>query len=383
MWQSPLPSAALALDPPPVSSRSCEIRPLSEAALARLLANPVGSLPGGANSLADRLADLGGDPARDRAAAAGPPRGDRATAAQARFSDDASSAGLRFVFDNGRTAHYLLPETMSGGVALLDHDGDGRLDVYCVQGGPLRPRPGGIAADPERVDRLFRNRGDGTLDDVTGPSRIAAIARGLGYGMGIAVGDYDNDGRPDLFLTRWDRYALLRNRGDGTFEDATGLAGLAGARDNPTSAAWADLDSDGDLDLYVCHYIRWDPEHPTTCRDEHDRPFYCDPDKYERAADRVFRNDGGRFVDLTERAGFTDPDGRGLGVVAADLDDDNRIDVYVANDGTANFLFLNRGGFRFEENGLTVGVAANASGGYTRPGWAWSRPTSTATAVST
>ena len=253
---------------------------------------------------------------------------------------------------------------MSGGVALLDYDGDGWLDVYCVQGGSFRARAGDEPADPKAGDRLFRNRGDGTFADASGPTKIAAIARGLEYGMGVAVGDYDNDGHPDLFLTRLHRYALLRNRGDGTFEDATGRAGLAGVRDNPTSAAFADLDGDGDLDLYVCHYIRWDPDHPTTCRDDRWGTFYCDPARYERAVDHVFRNDGGRFVDVTERAGFTDPDGRGLGVVAADLDDDNRIDLYVANDGSANFLFRNRGGFQFEEAALTAGVAASAEGAY-------------------
>jgi tetratricopeptide (TPR) repeat protein len=344
------------------SSDSC--RAMSEAALTRLLASPVAAHRGGANSLADRLADLRGEPVRDRDTAARPPRADRDTATTARFSDDAGSTGLGFVFDNGQTAQFLLPETMSGGVALLDYDGDGWLDVYCVQGGRLRPRPGEIVAVPETSDRLFRNRRDGTFDDVSAPSRVAAIAAQLGYGMGVAVGDYDNDGRPDLFLTRWDRYALLRNRGDGTFEDATGPSGLAGARDNPTSAAWADLDGDGDLDLYVCHYIRWDPDHAPTCRDERNRVFYCDPAKYERAPDRAFRNDGGRFVDVTERAGFNDPDGRGLGVVAADLDDDHRIDLYVANDGTANYLFQNRGGLQFDEIALSAGVAASATGGY-------------------
>jgi hypothetical protein len=182
--------------------------------------------------------------------------------------------------------------------------------------------------------------------------------------MGAAVGDFDNDGHPDLFLTRLNQYVLLRNRGDGTFEDVTKRSGLAGPRDNPTSAAFADLDNDGDLDLYVCHYVRWDPDHLPLCRNDRGQPYYCDPAKYERAADHVFRNDGGRFVDVTERAGFNDPDGRGLGVVAADLDDDNRIDVYVANDGTANFLFRNRGGFRFEETALTAGVAGGAEGGY-------------------
>src|SRR5262249_46389990 len=155
--------------------------------------------------------------------------------------------------DSGQTIRHLLPETMSGGVGLLDYDGDGRLDVYCVQGGALlEPVAPGEGRTPTPGDRLFRNRGDGTFEDATERARIAPIPWGRGYGMGVAVGDYDNDGDPDLFVTRVDAYALYRNRGDGTFEDATAAAGLAGRRDNPTSAALADLDGDGDLDLYVC-----------------------------------------------------------------------------------------------------------------------------------
>src|SRR5262249_22517149 len=152
-------------------------------------------------------------------------------------------------------------------------------------------------------DRLFRNRGDGTFEDVTVRSRIATIARGV-YGMGIAVGDYDNDGDPDIFVTRLDRYELYRNRGDGTFEDATQAAGLAGRRANPTSAAFADLDGDGDLDLYVCHYMIWDPAHPRLCERAPGEYFYCDPSKVEPAPDHAFRNDGGRFVDVTATSGL-------------------------------------------------------------------------------
>ncbi len=211
-----------------------------------------------------------------------------------------------------------MPETMSGGVGLLDYDGDGFMDVYCVQGGPLfadaaSPQVGGAR---DRGDRLFRNRGDGSFEDVTGRSHLDAITGGRGYGMGVAVGDYDNDGDPDLFVTRVDSYALYRNRGDGTFEDATGPAGLAGRRDYPSSAAFADLDGDGDLDLYVCHYMKWDPSNPPTCRNDRGDYFYCDPSKVEPAPDHAFRNNGGRFVDVTAESGLAEAGGRGLGVVA-------------------------------------------------------------------
>src|SRR5205807_74419 len=142
------------------------------------------------------------------------------------------------------------------------------LDVYALQGGSFPPD----RSSDRCGDRLFRNRGDGTFEDATGPSGLAALARG--YGHGLAVGDYDNDGHPDLFVTRWRAYALYRNKGDGTFEDVTRRAGLSGDRDWPTSAAFADLDNDGDLDLYVCHYLRWDESDTRTCVDPKDPARY-------------------------------------------------------------------------------------------------------------
>ena len=169
-------------------------------------------------------------------------------------------------------------------------------------------RPRATATNPG--DRLFRNRGDGTFQDVTEASGIAGIAWGQGYGQGVTVGDYDNDGHPDLFVTRLLTYSLYRNRGDGTFEDVTARAGLAGTRDKPTSAAFADLDNDGDLDLYVCHYMLWDPEHPQLCWNKSGDPIYCHPRKVEPAPDHVFRNDGGRFVDVTTTSGFAEVGGR-------------------------------------------------------------------------
>jgi tetratricopeptide (TPR) repeat protein len=315
-------------------------------------------------SLSDRLADLRAGEATPRDVAA-IVRDPSAVRPSIRFADDAEAVDLRFTFDNGQTARRLLPETMSGGVALLDFDGDGWLDVYCVQGGSLLAGSGLEPAAPHAPgDRLFRNRGDGTFEDATESSRIAGIAWGRGYGLGVAVADYDNDGDPDLFVTRLATYALYRNRGDGTFEDATAPAGLAGRRDNPTSAAFADLDNDGDLDLYVCHYMLWDPRNPPTCLNDVGEFFYCDPSKVEPAPDHLFRNDGGRFVDVTAAASLADTQGRGLGVVAADFDDDHRVDLYVANDGTANYFYRNKGGLRFEEVALEAGVAGSASGGY-------------------
>ncbi len=305
-----------------------------------------------AASLVDDLLQLAKPEGTHPPSVAGPPR--------AVFTDLAESVGLRFFHDNGHTRKNPPPtEAMCGGVGLLDYDGDGWLDVYLVQGGSFPPT-GSSSADG---DRLFRNRGDGRFDDVTHRAGIDGFPGG--YGHGVAVGDYDNDGRPDLFVTRWQSYSLYRNRGDGTFEDVTRQAGLDGGRDWPTSAAFADLDNDGDLDLYVCHYLRYDPKNPRRC--EHpDTPSVheCNPLDFPSLPDHVFRNDAGRFVDVTAQAGFVDPDGRGLGVVAADLDDDNRVNLYVANDMTANDLFHNQGGFRFEETGSIAGVAASADGGF-------------------
>jgi tetratricopeptide (TPR) repeat protein len=284
--------------------------------------------------------------------------------ARLHFEDDAQRVGLAFVFHNGETPIHQIPEVSAGGVGLIDYNGDGWLDVYCVQGGPFPPSPNPQLPSPPS-DRLFRNRGDGTFEDATRSAGLEGRARG--YGHGVAVGDYDNDGRPDLFVTRWRSYALYRNRGDGTFEDVTEPAGLGGARDWPTSAAFADLDGDGDLDLYVCHYLDWDAEHPRLCRGSAQTAYItCDPRSSAALPDHLFRNDNGRFVDVSAEAGITaaDTDGRGFGVVTCDLDDDGKLDIYVANDMSANFLFHNLGNFRFAEVGHASGVAANAEGGY-------------------
>jgi tetratricopeptide (TPR) repeat protein len=277
------------------------------------------------------------------------------------FLDRAQAAGLKFTFENGRTPLRQLPETMSGGVGLIDFDRDGWLDVFVVQGGPFPPPSNHSTCG----DRLFRNRGDGTFEEATERSGLSKMSGG--YGFGVAVGDIDNDGYSDLFVTRWRGYALYRNRGDGTFSDVTEESGLGGPRDWPTSAVLADLDGDGDLDLYVCHYLDWDPDRSAPCRPPGSKENqYCDPRDFVALPDHLFRNDRGKFVDVSADAGITaaDKNGRGLGVVAADLDLDGKLDLFVANDTTANYLWHNLGGMHFREEGASAGVAANAEGGY-------------------
>jgi tetratricopeptide (TPR) repeat protein len=274
------------------------------------------------------------------------------------FADEAASSGLDFAFANGASPAKQLPETMSGGVAFLDYDGDGWLDVYVVQGGRFPPEPGVRCGD-----RLYRNNGDGTFADATERAGLAAFAGG--YGHGVAVGDLDNDGDPDVLVTRWRGYALYVNAGDGTFADATEESGLGGDRGWPTSAAFADFDGDGDLDLYVCHYAQWDERNPRACFEPNTgRPVYCPPVTLDGEADHLFRNDGGRFVDVTAEAGIADPDYRGMGVVAADLDGNGLVDLFVANDMNPNLFFRNLGGLRFEETAELSGLASNADGGY-------------------
>ncbi len=314
--------------------------------------------PAAGSMLADTMADLihkRQAAGRDRAATA-----DRAAVPV--FQDIAESAGLRHVYENDPTPLWRLPEVMGGGAGLIDYDGDGWLDVYAVQGGKFPNE-----SDPPPVpqgDRLFRNRGNGTFEDVTKAAGLLTFPGG--YGHGATVGDYDNDGRPDVFVTRWRSYALYHNRGDGTFEDVTRAAGLAGKRDWPTSAVFVDLDGDGDLDLYVCHYSAWDPVTTKPCvdRDRPNKHVSCGPLECASMPDHVFRNDGGRFVDVSESSGVraADRDGRGLGVVAAHLDDDDLIDLFVANDRSAALLLRNLGGFRFVDVAAEAGIATNAEG---------------------
>jgi hypothetical protein len=271
-----------------------------------------------------------------------------------RFREIASECGVAFRFDNGTRGRHDLPEVMGGGVGLLDIDGDGRLDLFFAQGGPIVPEPGRL--DPPC--RLYRNRGAGTFEDVT----HAANAPGPRYAMGVAVGDYNGDGREDLFVTGWRDQRLYRN-GGGWFEDVTAQAGLTSDLWS-TSAAFADLDRDGDLDLYVATYLDYDPDRAPFCAAPDGRRDYCGPEDFPAQPDRLYRNNGdGTFTEVSKAAGILDRSGRGLGVLIADfVGEDGRPDIYVANDGTPCYLFKNLGGMRFESVGELAGVALDGQG---------------------
>jgi len=270
------------------------------------------------------------------------------------FRDVSSEAGVSFRFDNGSRGRHDLPEIMGGGVALIDFDTDGDLDVYFCNGGPIEPKPGQV--DPPC--RLYRNEGAWRFVDVTDQ----AGAPGPGYAMGAAVGDHDGDGLDDLFVTGWRDHRLYRNAGGGRFEDVTDRAGI-GSDLWSTSAAFADLDGDGDLDLYVATYLAYDPARAPFCAAPDGRRDYCGPEDFAAQPDRLYRNDGhGRFTDVSKSSGIDRPGGRGLGVIVLDLVGDPGLDIFVANDGTACRLFENKGGLRFEDVAMSAGVAMDGRG---------------------
>lgn len=271
-----------------------------------------------------------------------------------RFRDVASEAGVRFRFDNGSRGKHDLPEIMGGGVALIDADGDGRLDLYFCNGGPIVAEAG----RPDPPCRLYRNEGPWRFTDVTD----RAGCPGPSYAMGAAVGDFDGDGRDDLFVTGWRDQRLYRNLGGGRFVDATDRAGL-GSNLWSTSAAFADLDRDGDLDLYVAAYLDFDPSRAPFCAAPDGLRDFCGPEEFFAQADRLYRNNGdGTFTDVSAEAGIGLRDGRGLGVLIADLIGNSLLDVFVANDGTPCRLFENQGGLRFRDVGLEAGVALDDQG---------------------
>ncbi|HEY2156888.1 MAG TPA: VCBS repeat-containing protein, partial [Isosphaeraceae bacterium] len=265
------------------------------------------------------------------------------------FRDVAAESGVVFRFHAGSRGKHDLPEIMGGGVAMIDVDGDGHLDLYFPNGGPI----GGDGPDPPGA--LFRNNGDGTFAPLPDPPP------GPPYAMGCAVGDYDGDGRDDLFVTGWRGQRLYRNAG-GKFVDVTDRAGLA-CNLWTTAAAFADLDDDGDLDLFVAAYLDYDAATAPFVAAPDGKRDYAGPEDFPAQPDRLYRNNGdGTFTEISEAAGVDRPDGRGLGVLVADLVGDSKLDIFVANDGTPNFLFENLGDLRFEEVAAPAGVARDGRG---------------------
>lgn len=283
---------------------------------------------------------------------------DRRPERLAQFDDVAERLGLAFSYNNGASDKLHLADTMGGGVALLDYDNDGRLDVYFINGCALPFDP----ARPPAPNRLFRNTAQGRFEDVTERAGVG----GRGYGMGAAVGDYDNDGDDDLFVSGFHSTVLYRNNGDGSFTDVTTSAGV-GLDSWSTAAGFGDLDHDGDLDLMVVTYVKIPIDLADDCRDHTGRPIHCSPSRYPDEQDVLFRNNGdGTFTNVTRAAGIEAPRGRGLGLAIADFDADGRLDLYVANDASPDFFFHNvtepGSELKFEEEGLTRGLALNGAG---------------------
>lgn len=278
------------------------------------------------------------------------------------FSDVTARVGVNFRHAASPTSQKYLPETMGGGVALLDFDDDGRLDIYFTNGAALQD-PMSKSAAPDKRDakywnRLYRQKADGTFEDATERAGV----RGSGYSMGAAAADYDGDGYTDLFVTGYGSTILFRNRGDGTFEDVTAKAN-ANVAGWSTSAGWFDYDRDGRLDLFVARYIEWDFERGSLfCGDPRYRA-YCHPDNFKGASNVLLRQKAdGTFEDASVKAGISVHEGKALGVVFADFDDDGDADVFVANDSVRQFLFRNRGDGSFDETALEMGAGYDENG---------------------
>jgi hypothetical protein len=282
------------------------------------------------------------------------------TSSRIRFEDRQAESGVAFVLDNATTPEKPVIDAVLGGVALLDFDEDGRLDVFFTNGARI---PALVKDDPRFWNRLYRNQGDGTFRDVTG----AAGVRGEGYSMGATAADFDNDGWTDLYVTGVNRNLLYRNAGDGTFSDVTRSAGVegrdaAGRKLWSVGAAWLDYDRDGDLDLFVANYLDWSPETNRLCG-LHGRRLNCSPTHYPGLPNLLYRNDGGgRFTDVSTATGIGAHVGTGMSVAVADADGDGFTDIFVANDQMRHFLFRNEAGRAFREIAVEAAVAYTEDG---------------------
>jgi hypothetical protein len=285
----------------------------------------------------------------------------QSTSTPGNFVDITARSHVTFVGRASHTTKKYLLETMGSGVALFDYDNDGRLDIFFVNGAPLAD-PTAIETIPQKTDpkfwnRLFHQKKDGTFEDVTERAGL----QGIGYGMGVAVGDYDNDGYEDLYVTAYGGNRLYHNNGNGTFTDATDKSATAGSGWS-TSAAWVDLDNDGLLDLVVLRYLQWNFEDIWCGEHREGYRSYCHPDTFPAISPLVYHNEGnGHFTDVTAKVGLDKP-GKGLGIAIADFNRDGRIDIVMANDSMLEFLYRNKGDGTFEEVGLPAEIAVDGDG---------------------
>jgi hypothetical protein len=271
------------------------------------------------------------------------------------FSDVTQQAGIRFTHNNGAFGKKYLPETLGPGCAFIDYDGDGYPDILLVNGAdwPGHPKSG------KTTLKLYHNNGNGTFSDVTARAGLAISL----YGMGAAVGDYDNDGHPDVFITALGQNRLFHNNGNGTFTDVTKQAGMIGPSEFSTSAAWVDYDKDGKLDLVVSNYVQWSPQGDLYCTLDGTRKSYCTPESYKGSSARLWHNLGnGKFEDVTQKVGMFDNTSKSLGVTILDYDNDGWPDILIANDTQPNKLYRNNGNGTFTEKAVQAGVAFSEDG---------------------
>ena len=279
---------------------------------------------------------------------------------QIRFENRQKQSGVQFVLNNGTVPDKPVIDSTLGGVAVLDYDNDGYLDIFFTNGGRI---PGLAKDSPSFSNHLYHNNHDGTFADVTDRAGL----RGEGYSMGVATADYDNDGWTDIYVTGVNRNILYHNRGDGTFTDVTERARVAGVTSSgkklwAVSAAWIDYDNDGLLDLFVTNYLDWSPENSRVCGPS-GRRISCPPSLYKGEPNTLYHNNGdGTFADVSAAMGIAGQIGKGMGVAIADFDGDGWMDIFVANDNERNFLFKNRAGRRFDEVGVESSIAYTEDG---------------------
>ena len=274
-----------------------------------------------------------------------------------RFTDQTQAAKINFRHKNGASDHRYLPETMGSGCLFFDYDNDGHLDIFLVNSGKSCANPSKHRTNPDEMNVLYRNNGDGTFTDVT---KQSGFEKNYGFGMGCISADYDNDGDADLYLTNYGSNQLYRNNGDGTFSDVTTQASVGDSRWS-VSASFGDFNLDGYLDLYVANYLDYQIEtaHPCILEGVH---IYCGPHEYPGAQDTLYQNNGdGTFTDVTDSAGIQN-EGKGLGVLFTDYNDDGKPDIFVANDAVEDFLYHNNGDGTFKNVAVSAGIAYNSEG---------------------